>query len=178
MDGTKTLSECGLISTITNAQSPATIGLALKCISDFGLLDLVLSESLYSGKLTINIICEFQFKMEVFMMIQRKNLTLFVDAKDNIPVNELKKMIGSILKLEPPCQQLYYKDEIMNGDKTLIECGLDFNFAKAHTPAIIGLALKLDNGEFEPLKMASYSNPPELPYVMSNHEADNQEPSM
>jgi len=30
----------------------------------------------------------------------------------------------------------------MDGEKTLIECGLDFNFAKPHTPAIIGLALK------------------------------------
>jgi len=30
MDGTKTLSECGLNSSIAKAQSPATIGLALK----------------------------------------------------------------------------------------------------------------------------------------------------
>jgi len=30
MDGTKTLSECGLNNIIAKAQSPATIGLALK----------------------------------------------------------------------------------------------------------------------------------------------------
>lgn len=47
-----------------------------------------------------------------------------------------------IIKIKPSCQQLYYNDEIMDGEKTLIECGLDFNFAKPHTPAIIGLALK------------------------------------
>jgi len=28
------------------------------------------------------------------MMIQRKNLTMFMDAKDNILVNKLKDMIG------------------------------------------------------------------------------------
>jgi len=33
------------------------------------------------------------------MMIQRKNLTIFLEAKDNILVNELKNMIGCMYDL-------------------------------------------------------------------------------
>lgn len=72
----------------------------------------------------------------------RLNLNNYIFLKCRYYITNSSLTILGILKLEPPCQQLYYKDEIMNGDKTLIECGLDFNFAKAHTPAIIGLALK------------------------------------
>lgn len=32
------------------------------------------------------------------MMIQRKKLTIFTDAKDNILVNDLKKIIGCMYK--------------------------------------------------------------------------------
>uniref|UniRef100_A0A2S2P6E1 Transcription elongation factor B polypeptide 2 n=1 Tax=Schizaphis graminum TaxID=13262 RepID=A0A2S2P6E1_SCHGA len=116
--------------------------------------------------------------MDAFMMIQRKKLTIFTDAKDNILVNELKKIIGCIIKVAPANQQLYYKDEIMDGSKTLSECGLNSSIAKAQSPALIGLALKMDNGEFEPLEMVPYSLPPELPYVMKNQETNGQEPPM
>ncbi|CAI6366703.1 unnamed protein product [Macrosiphum euphorbiae] len=116
--------------------------------------------------------------MDAFMMIQRKKLTIFTDAKDNILVNELKKIIGCIIKVAPANQQLYYKDEIMDETKTLSECGLNATIAKAQSPATIGLALKMENGEFEPLEMVPYSLPPELPYVMKSQETNGQEPPM
>ncbi|XP_050429000.1 elongin-B [Adelges cooleyi] len=116
--------------------------------------------------------------MDAFMMIQRKKLTIFTDAKDNILVHELKKIISCIIKVPPQNQQLYYKDEIMDDTKTLTECGLNANIAKAQCPAIIGLALRTDDGEFEALDMVPYSSPPELPYVMKNQEANGQEPPM
>jgi len=51
-------------------------------------------------------------------------------------------IILDIIKVPPTNQQLYYKDEIMDGTKTLSECGLNSTIAKAQSPATIGLALK------------------------------------
>lgn len=51
-------------------------------------------------------------------------------------------IILGIIKVAPANQQLYYKDEIMDGSKTLSECGLNSSIAKAQSPATIGLALK------------------------------------
>lgn len=116
--------------------------------------------------------------MDAFMMIQRKKLTIFTDAKDNILVHELKKIIACIIKVSPQNQQLYYKDEIMDESKTLLECGLSSTTAKAQSPATIGLALKMEDGEFEQLEMIPYSSPPELPYVMKNQESNGQDPPM
>jgi len=112
------------------------------------------------------------------MMIQRKKLTIFTDAKDNITVHELKKRIACIIKVPPHDQQLYYKDELMVETKTLLDCGLSSNIAKAQSPATIGLALRMENGEFEQLEMIPYSSPPDLPYVMKNQETNGQEPPM
>ncbi|XP_022181597.1 elongin-B-like [Myzus persicae] len=94
--------------------------------------------------------------MDVFMIIQRKNQTIFLDAKDNILVNKLKNKIGSIIKVVPSSLQLYYKDKIMDGTKTLSNCGLNSITAEALNPATIGLTLKLDNEEFEPLEIVPY----------------------
>ncbi|XP_025417304.1 elongin-B [Sipha flava] len=116
--------------------------------------------------------------MDAFMMIQRKKVTIFTDAKDNILVHELKKMISRILKVAPQNQQLFYKDEIMDENKTLSDCGLNATIAKAQSPALVGLALRMDDGEFEPLELIPYSSPPELPYVMKNQETNGQEPPM
>ncbi|VVC29401.1 Hypothetical protein CINCED_3A004601 [Cinara cedri] len=111
-------------------------------------------------------------------MIQRKKLTIFTDAKDNISVHELKKIIACIIKVPPGNQQLYYKDAIMDETKTLSDCGLSSGIAKAQSPATIGLALKMESGEFEPLEITAYSSPPELPYVMKNVETNGQDPPM
>ncbi|XP_075210822.1 transcription elongation factor elongin B [Lycorma delicatula] len=116
--------------------------------------------------------------MDVFLMIRRKKLTIFTDAKDTTSVLELKKIIEGILKVPPVNQQLYYKDnQLMEDDKALQDYGLNSGIAKAQSPASVGLAIRLDNGDFEPLELTPYSSPPDLPYVMKAPESNGQEPS-
>ncbi|XP_022825884.1 elongin-B [Spodoptera litura] len=114
--------------------------------------------------------------MDVFLMIRRKKLTIFTDAKDTTTVLELKKMIEGILKVTPQSQMLFNKDsQLMDDEKTLAEYGLTSATAKAQSPAPIGLALRKENGEFEPLDLTPYSSPPDLPDVMKSQETNGQE---
>ncbi|CAH1635521.1 unnamed protein product [Spodoptera littoralis] len=84
--------------------------------------------------------------MDVFLMIRRKKLTIFTDAKDTTTVLELKKMIEGILKVTPQSQMLFNKDsQLMDDEKTLAEYGLTSATAKAQSPAPIGLALRWIN---------------------------------
>ena len=48
--------------------------------------------------------------MDVFLMIRRKKTTMFLDAKENTTVAELKKMVEGITK-QPPNQQRFYNNE-------------------------------------------------------------------
>jgi len=110
----------------------------------------------------------------VFLMIRRKNATIFTDAKDTTTVKELKQMIEGILKVRPRDQCLYNKDnQVIPDDKQLQEIGITMSTAKAQSPAQLGLALRLENGEFEELDITPYSSPPDLPDVMKNQEAAN-----
>lgn len=43
-------------------------------------------------------------------MVRRKKMTIFLDAKENTTVNELKRMVEGITKI-PPQDQLLYKDD-------------------------------------------------------------------
>ncbi|XP_041968062.1 protein Peter pan isoform X2 [Aricia agestis] len=114
--------------------------------------------------------------MDVFLMIRRKKLTIFTDAKDTTTVLELKKMIEGILKVAPPNQMLFNKDsQLMEDDKTLADYGLTSATAKAQCPAPIGLALRKESGEFEALDLTPYSSPPDLPDVMKSQETNGQE---
>jgi len=107
-------------------------------------------------------------------MIRRKKATIFTDAKDTTTVKELKQMIEGILKVRPCDQCLYNKDnQIMSDDKQLQDFGITMSTAKAQSPAQLGLALRLENGEFEELEITPYSSPPDLPDVMKNQEASN-----
>nr|CAD7392312.1 unnamed protein product [Timema cristinae] len=113
---------------------------------------------------------------DVFLMIRRKKLTIFTDAKDTTSVHELKKIIEGILKVNPTNQQLFNKDNfVMEDDKTLQEYGLTSAIAKAQSPAVVGLALRQENGDFEPLELTPYSSPPDLPDVMKSQESNGQE---
>jgi hypothetical protein len=49
--------------------------------------------------------------MDVFLMIRRKKTTIFLDAKENTKVSDLKRMIEGITKKPPPEQRLYNKDD-------------------------------------------------------------------
>ncbi|XP_044728636.1 elongin-B [Chrysoperla carnea] len=116
--------------------------------------------------------------MDVFLMIRRKKLTIFTDAKDTTTVGELKQMIEGIIKVIPARQQLYNKDnQVMSDEKTLQDYGLTSATAKAQCPALVGLALKQETGDFEPLELTPYSAPPDLPDVMKAQDANGQETS-
>ncbi|EFN80258.1 Transcription elongation factor B polypeptide 2 [Harpegnathos saltator] len=105
-------------------------------------------------------------------------MTIFTDAKDDTTVLELKKMIEGILKVPPVNQQLFNKDNVVMSDsKFLSDYGLTSLTAKAQCPALVGLALRQDNGQFEPLEMTPFSLPPDLPDVMKSQEANGQEQS-
>ena len=49
--------------------------------------------------------------MDVFLMVRRKKTTIFLDAKENSTVGDLKKMIEGITKKPPADQQLYNKED-------------------------------------------------------------------
>ena len=49
--------------------------------------------------------------MDVFLMVRRKKTTIFLDAKENSTVGDLKKMIEGITKKSPADQQLYNKED-------------------------------------------------------------------
>ncbi|XP_034187835.1 transcription elongation factor elongin B [Osmia lignaria lignaria] len=116
--------------------------------------------------------------MDVFLMIRRKNMTIFTDAKDNTTVLELKKIIEGILKISPVNQQLFNKDNVVMSDsKFLSDYGLTSATAKAQCPALVGLAVRQENGQFEPLEMTPFSLPPDLPDVMKSQESNSQEQS-
>ncbi|KAJ3666135.1 hypothetical protein Zmor_001589 [Zophobas morio] len=116
--------------------------------------------------------------MDVFLMIRRKKLTIFTDAKDTTTVLELKKIIEGILKIPPQDQQLFNKDNaIMVDDRMLQDYGLTSTTAKAQSPATVGLAVRETADAFEHLELTPYSAPPDLPDVMKSQEANGQEQS-
>jgi len=112
--------------------------------------------------------------MDVFLMIRRKKTTIFTDAKDNTTVKELKQMIEGILKVRPRDQQVYNKENVlMLDDKQLQDYGITMSSAKAQSPAQLGLATRLESGDFEELDLTPYSSPPDLPDVMKAAEPAN-----
>ncbi|KAG8224716.1 hypothetical protein J437_LFUL004885 [Ladona fulva] len=118
------------------------------------------------------------FRMDVFLMIRRKKMTIFTDTKETTSVHELKKIIEGILKIPPEHQQLFNKDnQLMEDDKTLQDYGLTSVTAKAQCPAPVGLAFRQDSGDFEPLELTPFSSPPDLPDVMKAPESNGQEQS-
>ncbi|XP_034240784.1 elongin-B-like isoform X2 [Thrips palmi] len=109
--------------------------------------------------------------MDVFLMIRRKKLTIFTDAKETTTVLQLKKMIQGITKFAPENQQLSNKDSVeMEDSHQLMEYGITANAAKAQSPGQVNLAVRDENGQFESLDITPYSSPPDLPDVMKVQE--------
>lgn len=65
----------------------------------------------------------------------------------------------------------------MSDRKLLSDYGLTSLTAKPQCPALVGLALRQENGMFESLEMTPFSTPPELPDVMKSQETNGQEQS-
>ncbi|KAL3278868.1 hypothetical protein HHI36_016388 [Cryptolaemus montrouzieri] len=116
--------------------------------------------------------------MEVFLMIRRKKLTIFTDAKNSTTVLELKRIIEGILKVPVGNQKLFSRDNVvMEDEKQLQDYGLTSNTAKAQNPATVGLAVRDDNGPFEVLELTPYSAPPDPPDAMKSQEVNDQDHS-
>ncbi len=78
----------------------------------------------------------------MFLMVRRKKMTIFLDAKETTSVMELKRMIAGITKTTPENQRLYKDDEVMDDRKALTDYNLNPTTAKAQSPATIGLAFR------------------------------------
>ena len=95
-------------------------------------------------------------------MVRRKKTTIFLDAKENTSIGEVKKIINGITKVKPENQKLFYKEEELEDNKLLSDYNLTIATARAQAPATIGLAYEEDDG----LEIIPFSTPPDLPEVM------------
>ncbi|KAK7475671.1 hypothetical protein BaRGS_00033097 [Batillaria attramentaria] len=112
------------------------------------------------------------FFQDVFLMIRRKQCTIFTDAKESATLYEVKKIIEGILKIIPENQKLYKDEAPMTDDnKTLGDYGFTSATARAQAPATMGLTFKKDDGEWEALEITPLSSPPELPDVMKPQDS-------
>ncbi|KAG5329222.1 ELOB protein, partial [Acromyrmex charruanus] len=94
-------------------------------------------------------------------------MTLYLDVPENTQVIKLKKMIEAIFKVQPQDQRLFimflnshldeYK-ELSDSTAQLFQCGLTSSAAMITNPAIIGLAVRQEDGSFESLEVTPYSN--------------------
>ncbi|KAH3888334.1 elongin-B-like [Dreissena polymorpha] len=109
--------------------------------------------------------------MDVFLMIRRKKVTIFTDAKESTTVLEVKKIVEGIVKQKPEDQRLYKDDQPLDDNKTLGDCGFTSLTARAQAPATIGLSFRMEDGEYEPLEVTALSSPPELPDVMKPQDS-------
>ncbi|KYO35569.1 transcription elongation factor B polypeptide 2 [Alligator mississippiensis] len=105
-------------------------------------------------------------------MIRRHKTTIFTDAKESSTVYELKRIVEGILKRPPEEQRLYKDDQLLDDGKTLGDCGFTSQTARPQAPATVGLAFRGPGDEaFEPLRIDSFSSPPELPDVMKPQDS-------
>ncbi|XP_023646839.1 elongin-B [Paramormyrops kingsleyae] len=109
--------------------------------------------------------------MDVFLMIRRHKTTIFTDAKESTTVFELKRIVEGILKRPPEDQKLFKDDQTLEDSKTLGECGFTNQTARPQAPATVGLAFRLSDEVFEPLRLDPFSSPPELPDVMKPQDS-------
>jgi len=113
--------------------------------------------------------------MDVFLMVRRKKTTIFIDAKEDTSILELKRMISGITKVLPEDQKVFRDTNELKDEKHISDYGLNAGTAKPQLPATIGLVFKNENGEWEDLEIAPLSQPPELPEVMRQQEQTNNE---
>ncbi|XP_065177878.1 elongin-B-like [Sycon ciliatum] len=104
--------------------------------------------------------------MEIYLVVRRKSTSVFLEAKENWKVLSIKAQLTGILNVPAANQQLHKDDTVLEDSKTLSECGLNVNTAKAQSPAQLVLAILEDGEEFEKPGVTEYSQPPDLPDVM------------
>lgn len=88
-------------------------------------------------------------------MIKRQKLSIFLDVKEDTRVQEVKRMVGGIVKRNFEEMKLIYKDNFLDDNKTVSECGITCQTTKAQSPALIGLVFKI-SGTCNPLSCQSF----------------------
>ncbi len=117
---------------------------------------------------------------DIFVVIRRKHLSIFVEGKEKWTVKDLKEEIQYLIhgrkQVVLPENMRLYKVEANNNvllekdTQTLGEYGLTVPTALAHAPAELGLAIKdPQTGDFEELTIDPLSEAPELPDVMKTN---------
>ncbi|CAB4001769.1 transcription elongation factor B polypeptide 2 [Paramuricea clavata] len=110
--------------------------------------------------------------MEIFVMVRRAKLTMFLDCTESTTVSELKKMIEGIAKKAPEDQKLFKDEQSLDDNKTLGDYGFTSQTARPQSPAMIGLACKVEGtDDWEPLNITNLSTPPDPPDVMIPQES-------
>jgi len=132
--------------------------------------------------------------MEVFLMVRRRKTSMFLDAKTDTPVLEVKKMIEGIMNVAVVDQQLYYlagasamdnaldptQYTLLEDNKLLGDYGINTQTARPQLPATIALSTRDSAAgihEFEAIGIDPLSIPPELPEVMRPKDANIQHPT-
>lgn len=97
--------------------------------------------------------------MDVFMMVRRQKLTLFIDAKESSTVLELKKIIEGITKVPASNIRLIVdstKQAMDDENQTLADCSLSGSIAKAYSPTLLYLCYRKtgNENEWEPIDVA------------------------
>ena len=77
-------------------------------------------------------------------MVRRAKLTMFLDCTEATTVSELKKMIEGIAKKAPEDQKLFKDEQALDDNKTLGDYGFTSQTARPQSPAMIGLACKVE----------------------------------
>jgi len=115
--------------------------------------------------------------MDVFLMVCRKKTTIFLDAKEDSTILDVKKMVAGITKVKPHNLRLFKDREELKEERTVAEYGFTATSAKPQQPGSIGLAFRNDNGDWEDLEISPLSQPPELPEVMRPQPAEHEQPA-
>lgn len=76
------------------------------------------------------------------MLVKRQKTSIFIDAKQESTVLDVKKMLEGIVKKTPEDLRLFHRDEVMEDDKKLVDLGLTDQTTKPQSPAVIGLVYK------------------------------------
>ncbi|CAF1264597.1 unnamed protein product [Didymodactylos carnosus] len=96
---------------------------------------------------------------DVHLMIRRAKVTIFTDVAETSTVLEVKKVIATILKIDPLDVHLVYNDQPMEDIKRLHECGISSKDARPQTPAQIALSIRNpDSNEFDKDDIIPYSS--------------------
>jgi len=95
---------------------------------------------------------------DCYLQIRRGKQTIFTDVAETTTLAELKRIIGTILKINPDTIRLSSKGQIFDIDsKHLLEYGITTKEARPQTPFQLEFVLQLSDGTYETEEIISYT---------------------